>query len=207
MHSLRWLLLPVLLFSLLGCGLISGVQQAANQLPAALSAMPTMMGAVGTMSAGQPPAGNPASSAGGLGISLDDIKKIQSSGHYSFSDTTENGQPVSTAVLTAVARNDAPGVGDGFSARFIGSPANLSQIVVTAPATQDAATAFAEIGLFGDVLSTGLPMDVRPTFIPWLTQSYTSASVGKDQQTTIQNLKFTLKETKTEVTLQVDPAQ
>jgi len=206
MRIARYLVIPVFLVALLGCGLTNGIQQEVNQLPAALTSMPTAMEAMSTMAAGQLPAANAAPSAGGLNIALDSVKKVQQSGRFSFTDTTENGQPVSTAVLTTLTKNEAPGVGDKFSARFIGNPADLSQILVTVPTTQDPATAFSEIGLIGDVLSSGLSTDVKTTFIPWLTQSYTALAPGGEKQTTIQNLQFTLKESQTEITLEVDPA-
>jgi hypothetical protein len=209
MRIARYLVIPVLLVAILGCGLGSGLQQlqqAVTQMPNALNSMPTAMEAMSTMAAGPGPAANATPSAGGLNISLDDVKKIETSGRYSFTDTAENGQPVSTAVLTDLTKSEAPGVGDKFSARFIGNPANLNQILVTVPATQDPATAFEEIGLIGDVLSSGLSTDTKSSFTLWLTQSYTALAPGSEKQTTIQNLQFTLKESQTEITLEVDPA-
>ena len=51
MRILRWLILPVMLFALLGCGVANGIQQlqqAVTELPGALTAMPTEMGAMET---------------------------------------------------------------------------------------------------------------------------------------------------------------
>ena len=206
MRKLRWLVLPVFLFALLGCGLVNGLQQAITQLPGALTSMPTALEAMSTMAAGQTTADTPAPSAGRLNISLEDAKKVETSGRYSFTDATEGGRPVSTAVLTAVARNDAPALADVFSARFIGDPANLSQILVTVPRTEDPATAFEAIALIGDVLSTALPPDVHATFIPWVTQSYSTVSTSGERQTTINNLRFTMKLSGADVILEVDPA-
>ncbi len=210
MRVIRWLVVPVLLFALLGCGLVNGIQQiqqAVTQLPGALTGMPTALGALGTAAAGQASSANATPAAGGLGISLDSVKKMEQSGRYIFTDTTEGGQTVSTAVLTAVAKSDAPDIGDGFTARFIGDPANLSQILVTVPSSENAATAFEAIGLIGDVLSTAVPPDAKPTFIPWVTENYPLVSAsGGQQQMTIGNLSFTMKKSGADVILEVDPA-
>jgi len=207
MSKIRWLVIPVLFLSLLGCGLISGIQQAGSQLPAMLTSMPTALKAMGTMASGQVPAANATPAAGRLNISLDDAKKVQQSGRFSFTDTTEGGQPVSTAVLTTTGGSVSPAIVKGFSARFIGDPANLSQILVTVPRTEDPATAFEEIGIIDDVLQSSLPPDALSTFFPWVTQSYSVvAQSGEQQQTTIMNLQFTMKSSNADITLAVDPA-
>jgi hypothetical protein len=204
MRIARYLVMPVFLVAILGCGLTNSLQQAVTQLPAALTSMPTAMEAMSTMAAGPGPAANATPSAGGLNISLDDVKKIQMTGRFSFTDTTENGQPVSTAVLTTLTKNEAPGVGDKFSARFIGDPANLSQILFTVPSTQDPATAYQELALIDNLLEAAIPTDVQPIIVPWLTQNF--PPVSGEQQTTVKNLRFTLKKSGADVTLEVDPA-
>jgi len=207
MRNLRWLVLPVVLFSLLACGLggsLQQLQQAVTQMPAMLTSLPTMMNAISTMPAGGIPAPNATPSTGGLNITLDTVKKAQLTGRYSFTDSTEGGQPVSTAVLTNEGGSIPPAILKGFSARFTGDPANLSQILVTVPATQDPATAYEELALIDNLLEAALPPDVQPTFVPWLTQNF--PPVAGEQQTTVKNLHFTLKETGADVILEVDPA-
>jgi hypothetical protein len=160
---------------------------------------------MGTMSAGQAGSGTPVPRT--LGFSLDTVKSMQDPGRFSYTDSTEAGQAVTTAVLTPSAAASFPGVAEGFSARFIGDPANLSQVVITAPRTQDPATAFSEIGLIDAVFSGLLSSDASSTFLPWVTQTYSEvASSGNQQQTTIQNLQFTMKISNSSIILEVDPA-
>jgi hypothetical protein len=204
MRIARYLVIPVLLVAILGCGLTNSIQQAVTQLPAALTAMPTAMEAMSTMAVGQGPSANTAPSAGGLDIALDSVKKVQQTGRYSFTDSTEGGQPVSTAILTNEGGSIPPVIVKGFSARFIGDPANLSQILVTVPGTQDPATAYEELALIDNLLEAALPPDVQPIFVPWMTQNFPPMSGA--QQTTIKNLRFTLKKSGADVTLEVDPA-
>jgi hypothetical protein len=204
MRTLRWLVLPVFLIAVLGCGLANGLQQAVTQLPNALTGMPTALEAMGTAAAGQMESASATPAAGRLNIALDSVKKVQQTGRYTFTDTTEGGQHLSTAVLINEGGSILPVIVKGFSARFIGDPANLSRILVTVPGTEDPATAYEEIGLINDLLEAALPRDVVPTFVPWLTQNF--PPVSGEQQTTIKNLRFTLKKSGADVILEVDPA-
>jgi hypothetical protein len=208
MRLARFLVIPVFLFALLGCGLANGIQQikqAVTQLPGALTGMPTMMGVMSTMAAGQAGSGTPVPAT--LGISLDTVKSLQVPGRFSYTDSTEGGQPVTTAVLTPAAATSFPGVAEGFSARFIGDPANLSQILITVPNTKDPATAFMTIGLIDAIFTGLLSPTASSTLLPWVTQTYAQVvSSGSQQQTTIQNLQFTMKSSNSSILLEVDPA-
>ncbi len=57
MHKIRWLVFPVLLIFLLGCGLLSGVQNiqktVSTQLPEILTSAPTAQGMIETIAAQQ----------------------------------------------------------------------------------------------------------------------------------------------------------
>src|SRR5690349_12111787 len=103
MRTARLLVLPVLLLSILGCGLMSGIQKiqdAATQLPDMLTAAPTMMGAMETGAAEFPPPADGTPGAGG-GLSLETAKMmLQMTQQFKFKDDTVDGQPAVVAQLT-----------------------------------------------------------------------------------------------------------
>ncbi len=208
MRFARYLLIPVLMFSLLGCGLISGIQQAANQLPSALTGMPTMMGAVSTMAAGQAPGSSGTAIPGTLGVSLDTTETVlKITNQFAFTAGTTGGQTETVATLTNTAAATFPTIANGFKAEYIGDPASLSKIKVTIPRTDQATTADEGVGVLNILFTGTLPPDVQLAFLTWSGQNYANVAVGGQQQTTIGKFQFTLARTQTDMTLDVDPAK
>ncbi len=211
MRNLRWLVIPVLLFALLGCGLANGIQQiqqAVTELPAALTNMPTAMGSMETAAAAQSTAASSSSTTGGLGLSADAAKSIlQMTGQFSFTDGTVGGQTATTAKLTATGATTFPAIASGFYAELIGDPANLSQVIVVVPRTNDQTTVDQGIGVINVLFVGFMSADVQLPFFTWLTQNYSGVTVGGQQQTTIGKMQFTLKRTDTVMNLQIDPAK
>jgi hypothetical protein len=212
MRNKRWLVIPFLLFFLLGCGLISDVQNIKNaattQLPAILTSAPTTQGMIETIAAQQSSStctGTP--TAGGLGVSLDTARTVlQMTQQFAFTDGTANGQSAVIVTLTTSGASSFPAIAQGFSAQFIGDVCNLSRVSVTIPRSDQQDTVDQGIGLLNIVLAGTLPPDVQLTFLTWVAQNYSTVAVSGQQQTTIKNMQFTLQRNQTSMLLDIVPA-
>jgi hypothetical protein len=213
MRNIRWLVLPLLLLFVLGCGLISGVQSIQNaattQLPALLTSAPTAQGMIETLAAQQSTSQCPGTpSSGGLGVALDRAKTVlQASGQFTFTDGTVDGQPASTATLASAGASAFSAVSDGFSAQFIGDPCNLSRILINAPYTNDQATIDQGLAAASILLTSIVPLEVQLPLMTWLTKTYSSLPVSGQEQTTIGTMQFTLSRTQSAMSLEIVPAK
>jgi hypothetical protein len=222
MPKTRWLVLPFLLLFLLGCGLISGVQNIQNaastvmpaissQLPSILTSAPTTQGMIETFAA----QGSSTSSqctgtptAGGLGISLDHVKTmLQSSQQFAIKDGSVDGQPVSTVTLASDGSSNFSAIANGFSAQFIGDPCNLSRVLVTAPYTDKQETIDQGLTAATGLFFASIPLDIQVPLMFWLSQNYKNVPVSGEKQTTIKNMQFTLKRTQSEMSLEIVPVK
>lgn len=216
------LCLSVLLLAALACNAATGIRAAQTEIPAALTEAPAMLteaptalGPIETAAAEfTPPAeatsapSEGTSSAGGLGIKLEDVKTVmQATQQFEFTDGTVDGKPAAIAKLTSTAATSFPKLADGFSATFIGDANNLDEIKVTLPRTEDQATIDEGIGLMSVMFAGILPADAQIGFLTWLTQNYSEVPVGGSKDTTVNNFKFTLSRTTTEILLDVTPAK
>jgi hypothetical protein len=146
--------------------------------------------------------------AGGLGIKLADIKTAMTgTGQFEFSDGNVNGQSASVAKLTSTAAATFPTLAAGFSAAFIGDSANLSEIKITLPRTGDNPALEENVKLVTLLLAGVLPSNVQSQFLTWMNQNFTDVEVGSMKETTIDNFKFTLSRTSTDMVLDVVSAQ
>jgi hypothetical protein len=196
----------------LACGLSNGIQQiqqAATKLPDILTSAPTALGVIETMAASAiPPSNCGTPTSGGLGIQLDRAKTVlQTTGQFTFTDGTVDGQPVSTATLASGGASNFPAIANGFSAQFIGDPCNLSRILITAPYTDQQETIDQGLAAANILFVTIIPLDVQFPLLAWLTQNYSNVPVSGQQQTTIKNMQFTLSRTQSEMSLEIVPAK
>ncbi len=107
--------------------------------------------------------------AGGLGVRLDTAKSVlQTTGQFTFTDGSVNGQPASTATLASAAAGAFSAISNGFSAQFIGDPCNLSEIKVTIPRTDQQATVDEGIAVTTVLFSGILPPEVTLGLITWM---------------------------------------
>ena len=223
MRTVRWLVIPILMTFVLGCGLISGVQNIQNvattqlpaiqnavstQMPAILTSAPAAQGMIETIAAQQSSgtcSGTP--TTGGLGVSMGTAKTIlQMTQQFAFADGTANGQPAVIVTLTTSGAADFPAIAQGFSAQFIGDVCNLSRITVTIPRTDQQDSVDQGSNLLNIVLTGTIPPDVQLTFLSWVTQNYSTLAVSAQQQTTIKNFQFTLQRNQTSMVLDILPA-
>jgi hypothetical protein len=209
MRRYRLLVIPLVMVFLLACGLTSGISGVETQLPGLLTSVPTAMGAVETLSAQQSSSNCPATpAAGGLGISLDQIKTImQATQQFVFTDGTVNGQPATTATLGPTMTASFPDIANGFSAQFIGDPCNISELTISLPRNDQQATVDQAVGVIDVLIAAFLPSGDQLAVINWMTQNYGPMKVGEQQQTTIGNMQFTLSRTQTEMKLDIVPAK
>ncbi len=216
MRIVRWFAVPVLLFAMLGCGLASGIQQlqqAVTQLPGALTAMPTALNSMATMAANQPSSNDSSSNgssptAGGLGISADSVKAIlTASGQFTAADGTVNGQTATIIKLSDAGAATFPNLGSGFEADLIGDPADISQVLVVTPRSDQQGSSDQGMGVLNIFLSGLMSADVQLPLFTWLTQNYDNLKVGDQQQSTFGKIQATLKRTNTQETLEIDPAK
>jgi hypothetical protein len=213
MRNVRWLIVPFFLIFVLGCGLLSGAQNIQNavstQLPGILTSAPTAQGMIETLAAQSSSStcsGTP--SAGGLGVSLERAKTVlQTTGQFTFTDGTVDGQPASTATVASGGTSGFSAIQNGFSAQFIGDPCNLSRILVIAPYTDQQATVEQGLAAVSVLFSSILPLDVQFPLLGWLTENYSKIPVSGQQQTTIGTMQFTLSRTQTEMHLEIVPAK
>jgi hypothetical protein len=216
MRTMRWLVIPFLMLFVLGCGLISGIQSIQNvknavstQLPGILTSVPTTQGMIETLAAQKIPstcAGTP--TTGGLGIALDRTKSVlQTTGQFTFTDGTADGQPASTATLASGGGATFSAISNGFSAQFIGDPCNLSRILVKAPNTGQQETIDQGLAAANLLFSSLIPLDVQLPLLLWLSQNYSKVPVSGQQQTTIKNMQFTLSRSQTEMSLEIVPSK
>ena len=193
MHKIRWLVFPVLLIFLLGCGLLSGVQNiqktVSTQLPEILTSAPTAQGMIETIAAQQSTntcTGTPTS--GGLGVSMENARTVlQMTQEFTFTDGTANGKPAVIATLTTSGASTFSAIAQGFSAQFIGDVCNLSEITVTIPRTDQQDTVDQGTEVLNIVLAGTLPPDVQLSFLTWVTENYSSMTVSGKAETTIKN--------------------
>ena len=213
MRPIRFLFIPLIMLFMLACGLTNGIQQiqqVASQLPDLLTSAPTALGALETLAATALPSNQcPATpSAGGLGVALVNAKAVlQVSGQFTFTEDSLNGQPVATATLASVAASTFSAVSSGFSAQFIGDPCNLSAIKMVIPRTDQQETVDQGMGVVNIVLGSTLPPGVQISLFTWLSQNYSSLAVSDQQQTTLNNMQFTLRRDQTSMLLDILPAQ
>lgn len=145
---------------------------------------------------------------GGLGIKLDDIKGVmQATQQFEFSDGNVDGKPASIAKLTSSAATTFPTLASGFSAAFVGDPADLSEIKVTLPRSADQSSVEESVKVITLMLAGILPANVQNQFLTWMNQNFSDIPVGSSKDTTIENFKFTLSRTATSMVLDVVPAQ
>ena len=209
MRSYRFLAIPLVMLFILACGLTNGIQGIATQIPGVLTSMPTALGAVETISAQQSSSNCPSTpSAGGLGISLYNVKSIlEITNQVTFTDGTVNGQPASTATLSQSAAATFPTLSSGFSALFIGDPCNLTEIKVTIPRTDQQATVDEGMGLINIIFAGFMPPEVQLPMVAWLVQEYGAVPVGGQQQKTFGTIMATLSRTASEMVLDIVPAK
>jgi hypothetical protein len=196
MHKPRWMIiLPVLLLTSLGCGLTSGIQEmqkAATQLPGMLTAAPTMLGPMETAAAKYTPESDATPSGDGLGIPFSRPEAVMKlTQQFNFESGTVNDKPTVTATLTSTGEAAFSHV-KNFKAEFIGDPANLSRIVVTA-ASGDETVMQENSALATIVIGSSLPPDSKFEFLAWFSSKYASVQTDGTQETTIKNIHFTMK--------------
>jgi hypothetical protein len=187
MRLLRWFIGVCLLLPLLGCNLASDIRM----VPQAFTQVP----GVGTLPA-----------AGGLGISAEAVRTaLQKTQQFNLSDDTLIGQPALMVALSPAGGQAFPLLAAGFSAAFIGDPANLSKIVFTIPRTDEQASVDQGLGLMKTISAGCMPAGVQARFMTWLTKYY--ASPGEPvQQTIIGNWLFTLSRPGIQMDLNIVPA-
>jgi hypothetical protein len=206
MRIVRLLVLPVLLFAMLGCGLASQVQQfqeAATQLPALLTAAPSALSPLETAAAKYTP------SASGQPLSLSNIKLIlEMTQQFEFTDESIDDQPASVARLTKAGKAAFPTQADGFSAAFMGSdPSNLSHIRVTAPRSDDEQSVQEGMGLTNIALSGALSPEIQADFISWLSKNYPGLEVLGMVETNLGDYQFALQRSNTNMMLDISPSK
>jgi hypothetical protein len=216
MRQVRFVLsLTVLLLAMLACNAATGIRTAQTEVPALMTEAPTALGPIETAAAEFTPPAESTSTAssetpsvGRLGIKLEDVKTVmQVTQQFAFSDGTVDGKPAAIAKLSSTAATSFPTLANGFSAAFIGDTNNLSEIKVTLPRTKDQATVDEGIGLATIMFAGILPADVQVGFLTWMTQNYSGIPVGGSKETTVNNFKFTLSRTDTEMLLEIVPAK
>ena len=213
MRKIHWLVLPFLLLFILGCNLISGIQDvkdvASTQLPSILTSAPTAQGMIETLAAQQSSSSCPESpSSGGLGIAIDRTKTLlEGTGQFIFTEGTVDGLPASTAMMTSAGMSAFSAISGGFSAQFIGDPCNLSKILIKAPYTDQQATVDQGLAAASLLFSTLMPLDVQFPLLAWLSQNYADVPVSGQQQTVIKNMQFTLQRNQNEMSLEILPAK
>jgi hypothetical protein len=204
--------ISVLLLAMLACNAANGIQLAQTELPAMMTAVPTMLGPVGTAAAEFTPPAIPntggTTTPGGLGIALKDVRTVMdASQQFTFTDGSADGKPAAIANLSASAAANMPGLAQSFSAVFIGDPANLSEIKITVPNSSDQAAVDAGTTMMTVLLTGILPPDVLISFVPWLTQNYSSLPVDESKTMTAKNIIFTLSRTQSVTVLDLAPAK
>ena len=204
------ILLVTLLLTTLACNMATGIRAAQTEVPAMMTAAPTVLGPVGTAAAQfTPPAGltdNSTSTPGHLGIKLTDIRLVlDPTKQFTFTQQSVDGKSAAVAVLSSSAAKNMPGLAASFSAAFIGDPADLSEITIKVPYTEDKAAIQEGLTLVTALFTGILPPDVLLAFIPWITQNYATVQVDTPQELTVKNMKFTLSRTTTVVQLDISP--
>lgn len=227
MRKIRWFVIPFLMFTIMACSIFSGIQNVqsikntvstqlpdiqnavSTQIPDLLTSVPTAQGFMETAAAAVPTSqcsGTPQS--GGLGITMDTARAVlQVMQQFTLTDGTSNGQPSVDVTLNSQGASSFPAVADGFKAQFIGDVCNLSEITVTIPRTDQQDTVDQGTNLLTIVLSGSLPIDVQLQFLSWASQNYQGMAVSDQQQTTINNMQFTLVRNQDTMVLDILPAQ
>ena len=204
--------ISILVIAMLSCNAVTGIQAAMTEVPAMETAAPTVLGPIGTAAAEfTPPAVSTNSTtapAGTLGISLTDVRTVMdATQQFTFKDGSVDGKSAAIATLSSSAAASMPGLAENFSAVFIGDPANLSEIKITVPNSNDKTAVNTGLAMVTALFSGILPPDVLFSFLPWMAQNYTSVAVGSSQDLTVKNMKFTLSKTNTATVLDIVPVK
>ena len=204
--------ISILVIATLACNAVTGIQAAMTEVPAMETAAPTVLGPIGTAAAEfTPPAVSTNSTtapAGTLGISLTDVRTVMdATQQFTFKDGSVDGKSAAIATLSSSAAASMPGLAENFSAVFIGDPANLSEIKITVPNSNDKTAVNTGLAMVTALFSGILPPDVLFSFLPWMAQNYTSVAVGSSQDLTVKNMKFTLSKTNTATVLDIVPVK
>ena len=202
----------ILMFTTLACDLATGIQAAQTEVPAMMTAAPTVLGPIGTAAAQfTPPArltDNATAVPGHLGINLADARTVMDpTQQFVFTQQKVDGRQASIATLSPAAAKNMPGLAGSFSAVFIGDSADLNEIRVNVPYSEDKTAVQEGLTLVTALFSGFLPPDVLLTFIPWITQNYATVQVGTPQVLSVKNMKFTLSRTQKMVQLDISPLQ
>jgi hypothetical protein len=206
--------LAMLLLASLACNAATGIRAAQTDIPAMMTSAPTVLGPLETAAAKVTPdsvlTAIPLTSntpiPGTLGIALADVKTVMGiTQQFSFKDSSVGGKPATTATLTSTAAATFPLLADGFSAVFIGDPANLTEIRISVPRSNDKATVEQGTALLSLLFASILPATVQPDFLPWLTENYPSLPVGGTKELSSGNLKFSLSRDQANLHLDVTP--
>lgn len=202
--------LSILLLASLACKAFTTLSSPQSGIPSVMTVIPTALGAIATTVADiTPPSGATASAdtGSGLGISFEKIKPVmESSKQFTFSDETVGGKPAVVARLTASAETAMP-PGGNFSAAFIGDPANLSEIRINVPYSQDQAVVDAGMGMLTVLFANILPPDVLFTFLQWLNDNYVKVPDGGSQELVSGKFKFVLSRSNQAMLLDIIPAK
>ena len=196
--------ISVLVLALLACQIVSGIRTAQTDIPAMLTAAPTLLGPLGTAAAEFTPPVSSTFTPGGLGIKLEDVKLVMgATKQFTFSDGSLNGQPAAIASLSADFAATIPALADGFSAAFAGDPKNLSEIKITIPYSDDQKVVQAGLSMMTVLFASILPPEALISFVPWITENYSKLQVGDTKEFTVKNIKFSLSRTQTRMNLDI----
>lgn len=201
--------LSILMLASLACKAVSGLSSPQSGIPSVLTEVVSTM--VPEVVSPADPTSAPQSDAPadgkGLGIALEKIKAVmEASKQFTFSDVTVNGKPAVLAKLTDSAATAMP-AGGYFQAAFIGDPADLSEIRINVPYSQDQSVIDSGLGMVTVLFASILPGDVLFSFLQWLQENYVKVPDGGTQELCSGKFKFVLSRTGTEMLLDIIPAQ
>lgn len=211
MHQKKiFVCISLLLSASFACNAVTGIRIAQTELPAMMTAGPTLMAPLETAAAElTPPApGDPGYPSTGLGIKLEDVKTVlEGSQQFILTEGTVDGQPAAIASLSESAATTIPGLSGEFSAAFIGDPENLSAIKITIPATNDKDSIKAGMSVMTLFFSAILPPDVLIKFLPWIAKNISQIDVGSSEELTARNFHFILTRPESSVILDIISTQ
>jgi len=205
-----------LLLVSLACNAVNGLRMAQTEIPAMITAAPTVLGPLGTAAAEFTPPANvtdmpgtaAANSTSGLGIALADVKSVmESTKQFSFADGIVDGQQATIASLSPSVSENMPGLADSFSAAFIGDPANLGEIKIKVPYSEDQAAITTGVSMLTVLFAGILPPTALISFIPWINDKYAKLPAGGSEELVSGKLKFTLSRTETIIMLDLVPVK
>lgn len=206
--------ISVLLMAVLACSALPTLQQVQTEVPALITNVPTDIAPLNTAIADfTPPAlpnlnGSGTASAGGLGISVTNIRKaMEATNQFVYTDGTLDGKPALIATLSSSAATTMPGFSEVFSIAFVGDPENLEEIKMTVPFSSDSAAVSAGLGLVTVMFTAILPANVVISFIPWVNDNYSKLPDNGSVNMSSGNMNFVLSRAGDVVTLDITPAQ